>query len=203
LNCRRLNFQTSLIFLVFLLLPVFSAAAEERVSIYDDFDDGAYGQSVHRSVFRSANLSAFTRSETLPVRTPSWDRSSLLTAVVLSAQRAGELKEGLYSDRVSYSEGIFSYEWEGIEFSFSLEKPSREIMILLEDYYRGPYSEWLEPLKTHYEENYVIRIHSAENIFEPWKDEISYDEVLLMATLLGDRDQWLWGIHNGSDLLNR
>jgi len=181
----------------------FMSSAEEQVSIYDDFDDGAFGQSVYRSVFHCVDLSAFTRSSTLPVRTPGWDRGSLLTAVVLSAERAGELKSGMYRESVHLEDGVYYYSREGIEFSFTLEKPSKEIMRLLEDYYRGPYAAWLEPLRTHYEENYVIRIHSAENIFDPWKEEIRYDEVLLMATLLGDRDQWLWGIHNGADLLNR
>jgi len=177
--------------------------AEERVSVYDDFDDGAFGQSVYRSVFRCVDLSAFSRSSTLPVRTPAWEQGGLLTAVVLSVEREDALRTGVYGDSVLFYDGVYHYNRDGIEFSFSLEKPTREIMLLIDDYYTGKYASWRDPLEKHYKENFVIRIHSAENIFDPWKNEISYDEVLLMATLLGDRDQWLWGIHNGADLLNR
>ncbi len=33
--------------------------------------------------------------------------------------------------------------------------------------------------------------------------KILSNEAMLMATILGDEDQWLWGIHNGLDILSR
>ncbi|MDC7235513.1 MAG: hypothetical protein PQJ58_19950 [Spirochaetales bacterium] len=180
-----------------------SGVPSSYVTIYDDFDDGSYGRSEYRSVLRSVKLSAFSRTRTYPVASPARDISSYLTALVLSAQREEELAAGLYASRVKMIDGIYHYSHEGLEFSFSLEKPGPHIRGVLEDYYKGEFASWLAPVWEHYEKNFVIRIHSAENIFEPWREFIQYREAVLMATLLGDRDQWLWGIHDGNDLLKR
>ena len=181
-----------------LLLSVISvslAMAEDMVTVYDDFDDGRFGRSEYRSVFRSVKLSAFTRSETLPVLSPALDEESFLTAVVLS-------KEG-YNRLVPLMDirGRVLFSRDGLEFVFSLEKPGDAVLKVIEEYYQGPRKSWLEAVTQHYKDNYVIRIHSAENILEPWNDTITYTEALLMATTVGDRDQWLWGIHDGLNLL--
>ena len=181
-----------------LLLSVISvslAMAEDVVTVYDDFDDGRFGRSEYRSVFRSVKLSAFTRSETLPVLSPALDEESFLTAVVLS-------KEG-YNRLVPLMDirGRVLFSRDGLEFVFSLEKPGDAVLKVIEEYYQGPRKSWLEAVTQHYKDNYVIRIHSAENILEPWNDTITYTEALLMATTVGDRDQWLWGIHDGLNLL--
>lgn len=195
---KRLNKFFSLIFI---LLGVVSLSAEQRtfseksVTIYDDYDDGRFGRSEFRSVMRTVKLDAFSRSETLPVYSPALEEDSVLTAVVLSSERY-DLLIPLMDD-----EGLICFEREGILFSFSLEKPGDELLTVLEEYYRGPWEKWMDSVRDHYLENYVIRIHSAENVFEPWNDTVSYPEAMLMATLIGDRDQWLWGIHDGLDLL--
>ena len=181
--------------------PAFSAEPQ-RVSIYDDFDDGGFGRSEYRSVIRTVKLPAFSRSSTLSTDDPSREGRGLLTAVVLSAGTEAKLRQGVYPDVRRTEEGVYRYSREGLEFTFSLEKPGPEILLLLKDYYQGPYAAWLESVTLHYEENFIIRIHSAENIFDPWTERIDYNEALLMATVLGDRDQWLWGIHDGLDLLN-
>lgn len=177
--------------------------AEPTVSIYDDFDDGSYGRSEFRSVYRTVKLSAFARTKTYPVASPAWDKTSHLTAVVLSSEREREIREGLYSHYISLKDGIYHYSRGGLEFAFTLEKAGYEIRRVLEAYYTGKYAHWLEAVWDHYQENYIIRIHQAENIFEPWRETILYRDAILMATLLGDRDQWLWGIHDGLDILKQ
>ncbi|MDC7240316.1 MAG: hypothetical protein PQJ50_08145 [Spirochaetales bacterium] len=175
---------------------------EVHVSIYDDFDDGSFGRSEYRSVLRSVKLSAFGRTKTHPVASPAWELTSHLTAVVLTAEREEEIRSGVYDSVISSDGEIYTYSSGGLEFSFSLEKPGAEIRALLESYYKDEYTSWLEPVWEHYSSSYIIRIHSAENIFEPWREFIQYREALLMATILGDRDQWLWGIHDGLDILH-
>jgi hypothetical protein len=173
------------------------------VSIYDDFDDGSYGRSEYRSVYRTVRISAFVRSHTHPVSSPAWEKTSHLTAVMISSEREEEIRQGVYSHVIDLEDGIYYYSKNGLVFSFSLEKAGEEIRAVLEAYYQGRNAAWLEPVWDHYQDNYIIRIHSAENIFEPWRELIQYREAILMATLLGDRDQWLWGIHDGIDILKQ
>ncbi len=199
------NNKRAAVCLLYVFFSSFALSAETRmVSIYDDFDDGAYGRSEYRSVFRTVKLSAFSRSATVSAdKDVSREGKGLLTALVLSAETAGKLERGAYAEVSPASEeGIYRYSKGGLEFSFSLEKPGSPVLQLLKDYYRGEYISWLESVTRRYEENYIIRIHSAENIFDPWTERIDYNEALLMATLLGDREQWLWGIHDGLDILN-
>lgn len=176
---------------------------KEIVSIYDDFDDGSYGRSEYRSVLRTVKMSAFARTKTHPVASPAWEETSHLTAVVLSLEREEEIRQGAYSSILRVMDGVYYYRRGGLDFSFTLEKAGEEIRALLEEYYQGRNADWLEPVWNHYQENYIIRIHSAENIFEPWREVIQYREAILMATLIGDRDQWLWGIHDGIDILKQ
>jgi hypothetical protein len=207
LKYKKLNSQVKLLLFFWILTalaapPVFSQD-EEMVTIYDDFDDGVFGRSEYRSVHRSVTLSAFSRFESLSVASPGWEETNHLTAVVLSAARADEIRRAEYDFITERDEGVYNYNRDGLEFSFSLEKPDHEVLSVLEEYYKGSFSPWLESVRQHYEDNYIIRIYSAENVFEPWNNLIQYNEALLMATILGDREQWLWGIHDGLDLLNR
>jgi len=173
------------------------------VSIYDDFDDGRFGRSEHRGVIRSVKLSALSLYKTLPVASPAWDETSHLTAVVLSEERAQQIFSGKTAavQRDSPCTGVYIFSRDGVEFSFSLERPDSKVLAVLDEYYSGPWENWREPVRQHYRENYIIRVYSAVNVFEPWNETVSYNEALLMATLIGDRDQWLWGIYNGLDLL--
>ena len=198
--------QAKILFFLSILmafLTVTLCAEDEMVTIYDDFDDGAFGRSEFRSVYRAVKLSAFRRSDTGTVASAARDETSHLTAVVLSSKREEELRRGDYPFVSLLGEGVYHYRREGLDFTFSLEKPGDEVLSILEEYYKGSYLQWYESVISHYQDNYIIRIHSAENVFEPWRDLIDYNEALLMATALGDRDQWLWGIHDGLDLLNR
>lgn len=195
---KRLNTFFGLIFILLSVVPLLAEQRfplEKSVTIYDDYDDGRFGRSEFRSVMRTVKLDAFSRSETLPVYSSALEEDSFLTAVVLSSQRYDQLIPRMDS------RGIIRFEKEGILFSFSLEKPGEELLSILDEYYQGPWRKWRDPVRNHYLNNYVIRIHSAENVFEPWNDTVSYSEAMLMATLIGDKDQCLWGIHDGLNLI--
>lgn len=197
--------RKSLIALMILILN-FSASAlapdpDPVVSIYDEFDDGLFGKSRHRGVIVSVKKAAFARSETLDIREEG--EQGYLTAVVMSRETAEKLLEGAYGlpykDMDSFR--VFTYRSDGLDISFSVEQPGPSMIRMVSDFYRDD-EKWHDPLVGHYKENYVIRIHRAENVFDSWNDEITYNEAMIAATLLGDRNQWLWGIHDGEDILN-
>jgi len=70
----------------------------------------------------------------------------------------------------------------------------------IEDFYRRDPSN-KKDVAAHYKKNYVIRVHSAENIIDPWLNSINFEEALVIATLIGDTTQELWGIRDGKGLL--
>jgi hypothetical protein len=97
---------------------------------------------------------------------------------------------------------IFHYydDSRGLAFSFSAEKPSAAMLSFIENFYRrDPRNK--QEVAEHYRKNYVIRVHSAENIIDPWLNSIDFEEALGIATLVGDASQELWGIRDGKGLL--
>lgn len=181
--------------------PITIYSEDAVVSVYDEFDEGLFGKSIHRGVIVSVKKAAFTRAETVEVNNE--DEQGFLTAVIISRSNVEKLMSGAFDLRERIVEGqiVFSYDNEGLHFEFSVEKANKKILDIVSEYYRDD-EIWHDPLVEYYRENYVIRIHSAENIFDSWNDEITYNEAMVAATLIGDSDQWLWGIHDGSDILN-
>ena len=171
------------------------------VSIYDEFDDGLFGKSIHRGVIVSVKKSAFARAETLPVKNE--DDMGYLTAVVINVKNAERLINGFYElpFKLINDQKIYTFNKEGLIFDFSIEKANNKIIHMVEEHYKDD-EVWRDPLIEYYKDNYIIRIHSAENVFDSWSDEITYNEAMVVATLIGDSSQWLWGIHDGSDILN-
>ena len=191
-----------LLFYILLFISLVLYAEDPIVSIYDEFDDGLFGKSTHRGVIVSVKKAAFQRAETLEVDNDG--EPGFLTAVVMLSETAEKLENGYYeleSQDIS-AETVYRFMNDGLDFSFSVEKANDKIISMVDAYYLGD-EIWHDELLDYYRSNYVIRIYSAENIFESWTEEITYNEAMVSATLIGDEDQWLWGIHNGSDILNK
>jgi hypothetical protein len=186
-----------MLLILFLIASGTLFAEDPMVSIYD----GLFGKSVHRGVIVSIKKSAFVRSETLDVDND--DEMGYLTAVVMLEKTAKKLINGSFGLKEKKVDGftIYYINKEGLDFSFSIEKANDKIINMVSNFYSDD-EIWHDELVDYYKKNYVIRIHSAENIFDSWTEEITYNEAIVAATLLGDEDQWLWGIHNGSDILN-
>lgn len=191
----------SVVILVTLFISVFLFAEDPLVSIYDEFDDGLFGKSIHRGVIVSVKKSAFARSETYSIKND--DESGFLTAVIMSSVNAQKLMDGYFrlDKRMESGISIYHFDQDGLDFEFSVEKASDKLILMVSEYYKND-EIWHDPLVEYYRDNYVIRVHSTENIFDSWSDEITYNEALVAATLIGDSNQWLWGIHDGSDILN-
>jgi len=191
-----------LFFLLCIIISTSLFAEEPVVSIYDEFDDGLFGKSIHRGVIVSVKKAAFARSETLEVK--NGEEDGFLTAVVVLKENAEKIINGFFlldEEKVN-GKILYSLSKDGLNISFSIERANDNLINMVSGFYRND-ELWHDELVEYYKENYVIRIHKTENIFESWTDEITYNEAMVAATLIGDQDQWLWGIHNGSDILNK
>lgn len=195
-----------LILPLFFLLTLNIYSEEPFVQIYQTHDNGIYGRSEDRDIVLSVKESVFKRFSSLEVD-PEIDT---LTAVVIRSYVVNEL-EMLFKDRDSIQIGYVNISKKGniyrlqddnilLDMSFSFEKPNDYIIKAIEDHYPQT-SKYRKIVSGHYKENYVIKIHRAENILSPEAEEVTYDEALVMATIIGDKDQWLWGIHDGCGYL--
>jgi hypothetical protein len=174
------------------------------VSIYDDISDSTFGRSVSRSIVRGVRQDLFALYRTLPVERGLLDseEEGFLTPLVLENEKKERLEKGFYPGVEKDSKGFYRLNRSGVDITFSLEKAGEALYREIDDYY-ADWPDWQGPVREHYRENWIIRIHRAENVFEPWVDRISYNEALLAATLIADKDQWLWGIHDGFDYLEQ
>ncbi|MDR3199916.1 MAG: hypothetical protein LBT68_00530 [Spirochaetales bacterium] len=185
-------------------------SAAETVEIYTDFRAGKFGQAEERLAVKEISVNGFTSARTLAAPDPD----GILTAVVLDARVVGALTSFLtdYHERRAGSawlwledaggRKIFHYydDSQGLSFSFSAEKPDAAMLSFIEAFYRRDLSN-KKDVAAHYKNNYVIRIHSAENFIDPWINSINFEEALVIATLIGDTTQELWGIRDGKGLL--
>lgn len=195
-----------LILPLLILLTINIFPEETFVKIYQTHDNGIFGRSEERDIVLSVKESVFKRFNSLDIN-PEIDT---LTAVVIRTSIVEKLDE-LFENRESIQFGYINITKSGniyrieddsifLDMSFSFEKPNDLIIKAIEDHYPET-SKYRNIVKDHYKENYVIRIHRAENILKPEAQEITYDEALVMATIIGDKDQWLWGIHDGRGYL--
>lgn len=195
-----------LIILLLLLLTINIYSEDIYVEIYQTHDNGIYGRSEERDIVLSVKKSVFKRFNSLNID----QEIDSLTAVVLDSAVVQELNY-LLKDKNSIQIGYVQITKENevyrilddnifLDLSFSIHKPNDLIIRAIKDHYPET-SIYRKTVINHYNENYVIKIHRAENILNPEAQEITYDEALVMATILGDKDQWLWGIHDGKGYL--
>ncbi len=213
--------------LIILLAGFTTAAAAEEdwpaedsnsVSIYNDGEGDLFGRSRFRGVRSTVLDAVYSRRESYDVARVIGGVEEYQTAVVLSAgvrDRLVSLFEE--SSSVDYRGG-YHLEWKnqgerkvfylqhsgmGLDVAFSLDRPPEDMLQMVRELYDQDdfWRRWSRPVLDHYRSSYVLTIHRAENVFRPWEKEISYAEALLAATLLGDREQWLWGVHDGRGLL--
>lgn len=190
--------------LIFVITTI--SAEEPFVEIYKTHDNGLYGRSINRDIVLSLKKSVFKRHKTIDV-----DKEyNFLTAVVLDKATVNKLEEMFLNSstvqlgfvKISKLNNVYTIEDDNLflSLSFSVEEPGEEILYVINKYYPES-SIYREIVTNHYKDNYVIRIHSAENLINPEAEEITYDEALIMATIIGDESQWLWGIHDGNNYL--
>ena len=172
----------------------------DPISIYADFGDAMYGRSPYRLLLYTIDFSGFQTYETLPLP----HETGWLTAITLSKEIVDKLKAGQLplSNYISQEANKFMIDYKGFKMTFSVEKVSEPIINMINKLYtRLP--ETAKEVLQYYDNNYVIRVYSAENILDPKEQEITYNEALISAATIGDSRQLLWGIHDGYNLLGK
>lgn len=193
-------------YIILMLVSSVVLSADSIVNIWADNSALNLGVSKERVWLKSYFLSNFEYYTTLGTETTK----GVPTAVTASRKLFFLLDDLLqYSDSytkdsvvISKKNGIFTFLDSSIdlEISFSLEKPDKEILNIISDVYKD--DKKTEKIVTdHYLESWVIRIYSAENVISPDIDTLDYNDILISATIIGEKSQWLWGIHDGVDYL--
>ncbi|MCL2520344.1 MAG: hypothetical protein FWE37_05010 [Spirochaetaceae bacterium] len=186
------------------------------VSIWDDLDNGLWGRSINRSIRRTVYERQFRLSSTFYV---SNDIGYFLTAVTINVAVVNRLEQAMRDNRslmigefeLSIDEAVSTLTTPvyrlvsrrtGLDTSFAFVKPPATMLRMIEAFYQNdPFNR--EIVVDYYRNNYVIAIYAAENIFESWHQQITLPDAMIMATLLGDRFQKMWGVHDGNALLER
>ena len=207
--------------LFFVMLILFSPAwaadtqwKDEFVTVYTDADSELYGLATAR-IPASASVYKFGKGHTLWIN----GQEGFLTAVTASTELKASL-DGLLTNQRSITIGgrellrvtkdskgqelihkmyVYREIERGIYIGFTLEKPTEQIFKMIDAVYKK------EPLigaivKRHYEQNYVIRIIQADNFFTK-QDPPGLLDAMFAATLIGEKEQQLLGIHDGNDYL--
>ncbi len=191
-------------------LVVSKLSASNTVSIYADLQPILYGRSPERAYVRTVEFSAFESSHTFPVAEPEGILTGVVVDVRIETALTGLLLENWYVNLgelelfKQYIGGRRCYTYRrsdlGIEFTFSLEPPPEAVLDQVRIVYRNR-PDLEQQVLAHYRANRVVRVFSAENVTNPGTSEITYDEALLMATLIGDPSKYLLGFHDGAGAL--
>lgn len=193
----------------FLLFSGVSLPADNSIEIYKNFNPGYYGVAFDRSEIKGYPLGMFIHSSTVDA-----PPGGILTAVTFAGRLREDLIELLKDSPAVSSEGLrisrsgpaggeffrVTSDETGIDITFSLEKPSGEIYDVLDLVYPNRPDAAME-VKTHYADNYMLRIRAAENFKDPEEGVLDFEEALVAATLVGESFQHLLGIRDGFDLL--
>lgn len=78
---------------------------------------------------------------------------------------------------------IYTDENRGLHFTFALEKADKSVLqSVIRPYMNNPDTQ--KEVYARYKDNYIIRIYSAENVLAPEKEEITDEEISIMASLV-------------------
>ncbi len=202
------------LFAAFLLGAFFLGVAPvsgQVAEVYAALEPERLGRAADRS-----RIERFTRSDFLnaPYAELPDDHPGFLTAVHISRQNRCTL-EALVQWRnplewcaltlEAAGDGPsrrfrLSSEEDALAAVFSVERPGQAVLSEVRGTYRAlKQPEWEEKVSRHYRENYVLRIWGGEDFNK--NGRLDYREAMAMASLLGDAEQWLWGVRDGADYM--
>ncbi len=173
---------------------------KDTATIYLDFTNSSLGRSPYRRLRFNIELSALSEYMTYPVAEPTgWS-----TAVFVSDETEQKLrmKQLPLSPYINDKGGIYYLQYKGIRIVFGLEVPPKKVFDIIATTYKY-LPKINEQVTEYYKNGYTVRIYEAENVLDAENHMISYPEAILAATIIGAKEQWLWGIHDGRDLLNQ
>ncbi|WP_156888459.1 hypothetical protein [Spirochaeta cellobiosiphila] len=174
------------------------------VDIYQDGIPSQFGRADDRSMTLTRTMDSFQRSESL--KAPGM---GIQTAVVLDQQVGDFLMASLDKGpmegegfRIYHQEGLIGINDErySLHILFSLSKADEDIQNVVTNFYEDdPY--WKGAVLERYRTNYVIKIWEGDGAIGHDRGDLRFSEAMILATLLGDNSQWLWGIHDGEAYL--
>ncbi len=194
------------IFIVIFLVVSKFIFSNEIVNIWADNNKDYLGVSFERVWLKSYFLSNFEFYSTLNTDT----KDGVLTAVTASRDLYFLLEdifkfENRYekdSIIITKESNIYTFidNSKHLNFSFSLEKPNDFVLGIINMVYENDQKTG-KIVRDHYLESWVIRIYSAANVINPDFNTLDFDDILITATIIGEKSQWLWGIHDGVDYI--
>lgn len=195
---------------IIILIQLFSINiyCDDIVNIWADNLSSNMGVSKDRVWLKSYFLSNFEYYSTIKTET----KEGVLTVVTASRELYFLLDELFRFEKeisgggitITLDNGIYHFvdDTHQLDFSFSLEKPGHEIFTIIDDVYECDEVN-RNAVRDHYLESWVIRIYSGENVIEPDVNTLDFDDVLITATIIGEKFQWLWGVHDGVDYITK
>lgn len=194
---------------IFVLLVLkLTAFSQDIVNIWSDHIPENMGVSEDRVWLKSYFLDNFEDFTTLNTET----KSGVLTVVTVSRDVYFMLQDLFRFESEYKKDGVIITKEGGVyhfvdtniqlKFSFSLEKPSTPIFSIINEVYKDDEKN-RKAVTDHYLETWCVRIHAAENVMEPDVNTLDYYDVLITATVIGEKFQWLWGVHDGADYLSK
>ena len=173
---------------------------KDTVSIYLDFTEANLGHSPYRRLRLELELSALQSYRSYPVAEPTgWSTAVFVSSSTEQKLRLGKLPISQY---IRSHGGIYYLDYKDIRIAFGLEVPPETVFAIIAKAYEN-LPEIRESVTERYRSGYTVRIYEAENVLQPDQQQIDYPEAIMAATIIGDLEQWLWGIHDGRDLLNQ
>jgi hypothetical protein len=195
-----------LLTIIFIILSV-GVYSINIVNIWADHDSSLLGVSRDRVWIKSYFLSNFEFYQTLDTE----DSQGELTIVTINRKLYFRLVDLLkFTDQfetetfiISKKEDVYRLQdkVKNLDISFALEKPNDRILGIIDLVYLNDKKN-RDIVKDHYLSTWVIRIHRAENITSPDDKSLDYSDVLISATIIGERFQQLWGVHDGVDYIS-
>jgi len=197
------------ILLLYICIAVGPGVLHADIEIYAGFKPELFGAALDRTEVRHYPLELLSRSARVDA-----PPEGILTVVTFSSSVRADLLELLSLEEKVVDNGLslsktnisghdvfyLSYTPSGLDIAFSLEKPTSQIYDVIDRIYiERP--DAAREVKKHYSDNYLVRIHGAENFIRPDRDMLEFEEALVSATVIGESFQHLWGVHDGNDLL--
>lgn len=196
------------ILITLIILSISNIFSDDIVNIWADNSSINLGVSKDRVWLKSYFLSNFEYYSSIETET----KAGVLTAVTASRELYFLLDELFRFNNeaskgnitITKNNGVFHFIDKSIQldFSFSLEKPNEKIMNIIDDVYKDDELN-KKAVRDHYLESWVIRIYSGENVIEPDVNTLDFDDILITATIIGEKFQWLWGLHDGVDYVTK
>ena len=180
--------------------------SSESVVIYRYAESAGYGRTDNRKDQISIPFSRFAETSTRAVEETAETALLIQKGIVdfidylaASSEESTETRYDLSAEKLAPLTYRIRHRGIGFEGVFAFNMPSDILMREIAGLYENVY--WQETVETEYAGNYTITVIEAEDAVEPY-GLTDFKDAMVSATLIADKHQPLWGIHDGAGLLD-